>query len=297
MTALDATSLQMPASLPDRIVHPVVALDGVWRVFDTDPPVEALRDVNLVVRPGEHLAIVGPSGSGKSTLLNVLGLLDRPSEGRYLLDGIDTALLSDNGRAAERGRRIGFVFQSFHLLAYRTVEENVMLSELYLGTSRKDRRRRAVEALERVGLGHRLGFEPGRLSGGERQRAAIARALLGEPSLLLCDEPTGNLDSRNTESVLDLFDDLRQQGLTVLVITHDADVAQRAQRRVRMVDGELTEVTALANSPEFALRRAGSATPQSKRHGPETDGPDTDGPEADDPEVDDPGGVDVTGVL
>jgi putative ABC transport system ATP-binding protein len=220
-----------------------VVLDGVWRVFDTDPPVEALRDVHLVIQPGDYMAIIGPSGSGKSTLLNVLGLLDRPTDGRYLLDGIDTAVLSDSGRAAERGRRIGFVFQSFHLLSYRTIEENVMLSELYLGTSRKDRHRRAVEALERVGLGHRLGFEPIRLSGGERQRVAIARALLGEPSLLLCDEPTGNLDSRNTESVLDLFDELHGQGLTVAVITHDDSVAQRAQRRVRMIDGELSNVS------------------------------------------------------
>jgi putative ABC transport system ATP-binding protein len=223
--------------------YPVVVLDGVWRVFDTDPPVEALRDVHLVIQPGDYMAIIGPSGSGKSTLLNVLGLLDRPTDGRYLLDGIDTAVLSDSGRAAERGRRIGFVFQSFHLLSYRTIEENVMLSELYLGTSRTDRHRRAVEALERVGLGHRLGFEPIRLSGGERQRVAIARALLGEPSLLLCDEPTGNLDSRNTESVLDLFDELHGQGLTVAVITHDDSVAQRAQRRVRMIDGELSNVS------------------------------------------------------
>ena len=223
--------------------YPVVVLDGVWRVFDTDPPVEALRDVHLVIQPGDYMAIIGTSGSGKSTLLNVLGLLDRPTDGRYLLDGIDTAVLSDSGRAAERGRRIGFVFQSFHLLSYRTIEENVMLSELYLGTSRKDRHRRAVEALERVGLGHRLGFEPIRLSGGERQRVAIARALLGEPSLLLCDEPTGNLDSRNTESVLDLFDELHGQGLTVAVITHDDSVAQRAQRRVRMIDGELSNVS------------------------------------------------------
>ncbi len=222
--------------------YPVVVLDDVWRVFDSDPPVEALRSINLIVEPGDHLAIVGPSGSGKSTLLNVLGLLDRPTQGRYLIDGIDTAGLSDAGRAAERGRRIGFVFQSFHLLSYRTIEENVMLSELYLGTPRKERRSRAVEALERVGLGHRLGFEPIRLSGGERQRAAIARALLGEPSLLLCDEPTGNLDSKNTESVLDLFDDLNAQGMTVLVITHDNDVAARAGRRVRMVDGCLSEV-------------------------------------------------------
>jgi putative ABC transport system ATP-binding protein len=227
----------------DDGVTPVVLLDDVGLVFPTDPPVEALRSVHLRVDPGEYVAIIGPSGSGKSTLLNVLGLLDRPTSGTYLLDGIDTASLGDRARAAERGRRIGFVFQSFHLLSYRTVEENVMLSELYLATPRKDRRRRAIETLERVGLGHRLGFAPIRLSGGERQRVAIARALLGGPSLLLCDEPTGNLDSANTDSVLDLFDELREQGLTILVITHDGEVAERAQRRVRMVDGRLTEVT------------------------------------------------------
>lgn len=242
MSSLDVT-VPEPAAEPERTRsrYPVVLLEDVSRVFDTEPPVAALRDVNLRVEPGEHLAIVGPSGSGKSTLLNVLGLLDRATAGRYLLDGIDVAELTDGERAAERGRRIGFVFQSFHLLSYRTVEENVMLSELYLGTPRKDRRRRAVEALDRVGLSHRRGFEPIRLSGGERQRVAIARALLGEPSLLLCDEPTGNLDSVNTQSVLALFDDLREQGLTILVITHDQDVAARAARRVRMVDGQLTE--------------------------------------------------------
>jgi putative ABC transport system ATP-binding protein len=241
-------SAPAPAAAPAAIAearprgtHPVVLLEDVSRVFDTDPPVAALRDVNLRVDSGEYLAIVGPSGSGKSTLLNVLGLLDRCTGGRYLLDGLDVAELTDGERAAERGRRIGFVFQSFHLLSYRTVEENVMLSELYLGTPRKERRRRAAEALDRVGLSHRRGFEPIRLSGGERQRVAIARALLGEPSLLLCDEPTGNLDSVNTQSVLSLFDDLREQGLTILVITHDHDVAARASRRVRMVDGQLSE--------------------------------------------------------
>jgi predicted ABC-type transport system involved in lysophospholipase L1 biosynthesis ATPase subunit len=156
MTALE----DHPDATAAGPVPPVVLLDDLSRVFPTDPPVEALRSVHLRVDPGEYVAIIGPSGSGKSTLLNVLGLLDRPTSGTYLLDGIDTAGLGDRARAAERGRRIGFVFQSFHLLSYRSVEENVMLSELYLGTSRKDRRRRAVEALERVGLGHRLGFAP-----------------------------------------------------------------------------------------------------------------------------------------
>ena len=221
---------------------PVVELDRLARVFPTEPPVHALRQVDLTVHNGDYVAVVGASGSGKSTLLNVLGLLDRPTDGRYLLDGIDTAMLSDSERAGERGRRIGFVFQSFHLLSHRSVEENVMLGEIYRGESRSGRFERAVAALRQVGLGHRIGFLPTRLSGGERQRVAIARAIVGTPSLLLCDEPTGNLDSENTASVLDLFDELGRRGLTILVITHDSTVADRARRVVRMLDGNLSEV-------------------------------------------------------
>jgi putative ABC transport system ATP-binding protein len=229
-------------------VTAVVELRSVCRTFEGASPVYALVDVNLAIAESEYIAIVGPSGSGKSTLLNVLGLLDRPTSGAYLLDGVDTDGISEARRSALRGRRIGFVFQSFHLLSHRTVEENVMLAELYNGMARKGRRERAVAALERVGLGHRLGFVPTRLSGGERQRVAIARALVGSPSLLLCDEPTGNLDSQNTASVLDLFDDLRAQGLTIIVITHDQSVSRRAQRRVGITDGRLIEIDALAAS-------------------------------------------------
>ena len=233
-----------PAGVPrPPAAADVVTLDDVWRVFPSEPPVEALRAVDLRVAAGDYVAVVGPSGSGKSTLLNVVGLLDRPTRGEYLLDGIDTATLTDRQRAALRGRRIGFVFQSFHLLSHRTVEENVMLAEVYRGgKQRRGRHGRAVAALERVGLAHRLGFLPTRLSGGERQRVAIARAIVGEPSLLLCDEPTGNLDSATTASVLELFDELRAQGLTVMIITHDADVAAHAERRVEMVDGRLREL-------------------------------------------------------
>jgi putative ABC transport system ATP-binding protein len=242
MTTIDDPDTSLPATDGPTGVPDVVALHGLQRVFPTEPPVHALRGVDLRVRPGDHLAIVGASGSGKSTLLNVLGLLDRPTAGRYLLDGIDTAELGDRQRAALRGRRIGFVFQSFHLLLHRPVEENVMLAELYRGESRSGRFERAVAALERVGLGHRIGFLPTRLSGGERQRVAIARAIVGRPSLLLCDEPTGNLDSENTASVLELFDQLRDDGLTILVITHDPEVAAHARRVVRMVDGRLHEL-------------------------------------------------------
>ncbi|GAA3126128.1 ABC transporter ATP-binding protein [Planomonospora alba] len=219
----------------------MILLRDVGRVFPADPPVHALRGVCLRVERGDYLAVVGPSGSGKSTLLNTLGLLDRPSSGSYLLDGIETTALGDGARTRLRGRRIGFVFQSFHLLPHRTVAENVMLAEVYGGPPRRGRRERAMAMLEKVGMAHRAGFPPGRLSGGERQRVAIARALLGEPSLLLCDEPTGNLDSGNTEMVLDLFDALHGQGLTLLVITHEDAVSARAGRRVRISDGLLTE--------------------------------------------------------
>ncbi|MGW2161799.1 ABC transporter ATP-binding protein [Nonomuraea sp. NPDC001699] len=223
------------------MAEPVILLHELTKEFPADPPVRALAAVDLRVERSDYVAVVGPSGSGKSTLLNTLGLLDRPTRGSYRLDGIETTTLKDGARTAVRGSRIGFVFQSFHLLPHRSVLENVMLAEVYGRTPRAGRRERATRALERVGLSHRVGFLPGRLSGGERQRAAIARALLGEPSLLLCDEPTGNLDSRNTGAVLDLFDDLRAQGMTIVVITHETEVSDRAGRRVRITDGVLTE--------------------------------------------------------
>jgi macrolide transport system ATP-binding/permease protein len=221
---------------------PVVELRGIGRTYGSDPPVEALRGVDLTIQRGDWLAIVGPSGSGKSTLLNVLGCLDRPTRGTYLIDGLDVSRLSEGQRTAVRARRIGFVFQSFHLLGHRTALENVLLAELYAGEPRAGRRERALSALARVGMAHRREFLPTKLSGGEQQRVAIARALLGSPSLLLCDEPTGNLDSANTESLLLLFDALAREGLTLVVVTHDEGVAATAGRVVRMVDGRLDEV-------------------------------------------------------
>ncbi|MEV4599894.1 ABC transporter ATP-binding protein [Amycolatopsis sp. NPDC049253] len=220
---------------------PVIRLDGLGRVFPADPPVHALAEVHLTVETGDYLSIVGASGSGKSTLLNTLGLLDRPTSGSYLLDGVETTDLADGARAELRGSRIGFVFQAFHLLPHRSAADNVAMAELYRHTGRKHRPERAREALARVGLAHRAGFRPDRLSGGERQRVAIARALLGRPALLLCDEPTGNLDRANTESVLDLFDELSAQGVTLVVITHDEQVSHRARRRVRIEDGRVAE--------------------------------------------------------
>lgn len=202
---------------------------------------DALIDVDLTVDRGQWVAIVGRSGSGKSTLLNVLGCLDRQTSGTFLFDGVDVNELTDRQRAGLRSRGIGFVFQSFHLMAHRSVIENVMLAEVYRKENSTGRRQRAEATLDLVGLGHRVDFMPTKLSGGERQRAAIARAIMGAPSVLLCDEPTGNLDSLTTKSILDLFADLNDQGLTVIMITHEADVAARAQRQVRIVDGRLTE--------------------------------------------------------
>jgi ABC-type lipoprotein export system ATPase subunit len=221
---------------------PVVELRDLTRTYGSDPPVQALRRVDLTIRAGEWMAIVGPSGSGKSTLLNILGCLDRPTTGSYLIEGIDAAGLTDDERAAVRAQMLGFVFQTFHLLSHRTALENVMLAEVYSGGERTGREERALAALERVGMVKRRDFLPTKLSGGEQQRVAIARALLGTPRLLLCDEPTGNLDTVNTDSLLALFDGLAEQGLTLVVITHDEDVATHARRVVRIVDGQLTEV-------------------------------------------------------
>ena len=224
------------------MTDPVVDIARLDRSFGSDPPVHALRQVDLRVERGEWLAITGPSGSGKSTLLNIIGLLDTPSGGDYRLEGLDTGVLTDGQRAGLRARRIGFVFQSFHLLTHRSVRENVMLAETYSGRGRRGRAARTEAILDQVGLAPRASFLPSRLSGGERQRVAIARAMLGDPALLLCDEPTGNLDSTSTEAILSLFEDLHARGMTLIVITHEAEVAARAQHRVRIVDGRLGEV-------------------------------------------------------
>jgi putative ABC transport system ATP-binding protein len=188
--------------------------------------------------------VVGPSGSGKSTLLNVMGLLDRPTGGTYRLAGVDVSRLRERDRTALRGRSIGFVFQAFHLLPHRGPVENVMIAMLYADGHRRTRRQRATDVLTTVGLGHRLGTPAALLSGGERQRVAIARALVNRPSLLLCDEPTGNLDTGTSQTVLALLADLHGQGMTILVITHDPAVAGRARRTVTIRDGTLTEGTA-----------------------------------------------------
>ncbi|WRS30839.1 ABC transporter ATP-binding protein [Actinomycetaceae bacterium MB13-C1-2] len=228
--------------VPQTFDGPLVKLVDVTRIFPGPPAVQALRNVNLEVEKGEYLAIIGPSGSGKSTMLNTLGLLDRPSSGLYEFDGVDVSGLSDDERADLRGGAIGFVFQSFHLLPTRTVLDNVILSTTYAGFPREEREKRARDALDRVGMGHRLDFYPGTLSGGERQRVALARAVATSPRLLLADEPTGNLDRANSEGVMQLFEELSEDGLTIIMITHDSAVAQSAHRRVQISDGQLSRV-------------------------------------------------------
>lgn len=230
---------------------PVLELQGIERRYVTGEfEVAALSDVQLRVEQGEYVSIVGPSGSGKSTLLNILGLLDRPTAGSYRFEGVEVASLDENSRTALRGRRIGFVFQSFHLLSHRSVVENVAMSMLYTGIGPREREERARAALDSVGLGHRADFTPTRLSGGERQRVAIARAIVAAPAVLLADEPTGNLDSHTSAAILELFDALRASGLTIVMITHDASVAARADRSVRIRDGRLTAVATDGHAAE-----------------------------------------------
>lgn len=221
----------------NHLTDNVIELHDIRRQFGVDPAIHALAGIDLVLRRGDWLSITGPSGAGKSTLLNIIGCLDRPTSGVYFVDGVDTTTLTDAQRTGLRAHRIGFVFQSFHLLPYRNVLENVMLAEVYRRGPYRGRRERAMAALQRVGLGHRVDFLPSRLSGGERQRVAIARALAGEPSLLLCDEPTGNLDSKSSANILDLLEQLNHEGLTLIVVTHDEAVANRAFRRISIVDG------------------------------------------------------------
>jgi putative ABC transport system ATP-binding protein len=205
--------------------------------------VAAVRDVSLEIDKGEYVGIVGPSGSGKSTMLYLAGLLDRPTTGRIVFEGKDTSIMGDPELSHLRGRAIGFVFQSFHLVPHLTVLENVALPLFYQGVEAGERRRRAMERIESVNLDPRSHHLPGELSGGERQRAAIARALIAEPDVILADEPTGNLDSKNGLEILAMFDSLHKQGKTLVVITHDRGIAERIPRTVRIADGAIEEDT------------------------------------------------------
>ena len=218
--------------------QPVAELKGISKIYGSgDLEVKALDQLNLTVQEGDYLAVMGASGSGKSTAMNILGCLDRPTSGTYRLNGMAVEQLDDDALADVRNCSLGFVFQQFHLLGHASAMENVMLPMIYAGVPREERIERAQSALRRVGLAQRLENKPNQLSGGQQQRVAIARAIINRPSLLLADEPTGALDSSTTAEVLELFDELHQQGITLVMVTHEDDVAARAQRIARFQDG------------------------------------------------------------
>ncbi|BCJ46718.1 macrolide ABC transporter ATP-binding protein [Actinoplanes ianthinogenes] len=226
----------------------VLEVRDLKKIYGTgEATVHALRGVSMTVHRGDYVAIMGSSGSGKSTLMNILGALDVPTHGRYLLDGVDVGSLSDGQLALARNRLIGFIFQAFNLIPRTTAVANVELPLAYAGVRPKERRRRAMAALDIVGLADRAGHEPNQLSGGQQQRVAVARALVTEPALLLADEPTGNLDSKSTDDVLQVFDDLSAAGRTIVIITHEDEVGARAKRLIRLVDGSI--VTDVRQSP------------------------------------------------
>jgi len=228
------------SALPEAIPAQLIEMRELTRVYQLGPQeIYALRGVDLVIGNGEYVAIMGPSGSGKSTLMNIIGCLDRPTAGRYLLDGIPVESMDDDDLAAIRNKKIGFVFQTFNLLARTTALQNVELPLVYAKIARAERREMAEEALAAVGLKDRMHHQPNELSGGQRQRVAIARALVNKPSLLLADEPTGNLDSQTGREILDLFRDLHARGNSIIMVTHEDDVAREAKRIIHIRDGKV----------------------------------------------------------
>ena len=222
-----------------------VSVRGLERRFPGPPEIVALHSCEFDIGHGDFVAITGPSGSGKTTLLSLLGLLDTPTAGSYLLDGVDTASLTDRQRTALRAHRIGFVFQAFHLVGYRSVTDNVELGLIYQRVNRRHRRRAALDVIDQVGLSHRRDALCTTLSGGEQQRVAIARSLIRQPTLMLCDEPTGNLDSATSVQILDLIEHVHLDGVTIVIITHDPHIATRATRRLTISDGFVTEPSPL----------------------------------------------------
>ncbi|MGB7918490.1 MAG: ABC transporter ATP-binding protein [Desulfobacterales bacterium] len=219
----------------------LVELEGITKIYrQADREIEVLKGISLAIDSGEFIALQGPSGSGKSTLMHILGLLDRPSKGRYLLRRQDVSALSDNALSALRNRTVGFIFQTFYLIPYVSAVENVMLPGLYSRTAARELRQRAEQILDQVGLGDRMHFRPNQLSGGQQQRVAMARALVNNPRLLLADEPTGQLDSQTSGEIMRLIARIHEQGLTVVLVTHDDGVAGYARRRIRLSDGRIT---------------------------------------------------------
>jgi putative ABC transport system ATP-binding protein len=234
-------------------VQPVIRVEDVHKYYDLgETKVHALRGVNLEIAPGEFVAIMGASGSGKSTFMNLLGCLDTPSSGHYYLEGVDVAQLGKKELASIRNRKLGFVFQGFNLLARTTALENVELPTLYAHLPKEERLERATRALEMVGLGERMEHFPSQLSGGQQQRVAIARALVNQPSILLADEPTGNLDSRTSVEIMQIFQDLNDQGLTVVLVTHEAEIAHYAKRSIVFRDGKIRRDELVMNRPRAA---------------------------------------------
>jgi putative ABC transport system ATP-binding protein len=224
----------------DQAMQPLIHLQNVSKVFYTDEvETHALASVHLAIQRGEYVSIAGPSGCGKTTLLSLLGLLDSPTDGTYMLDGKDVSDLSASERARVRNREIGFVFQAFNLIGDLTVYENVELPLTYRGMSGSERKERVQEALERVGMSHRMKHYPSQLSGGQQQRVAVARAIVGKPLILLADEPTGNLDSKNGEAVMDLLKELHADGATICMVTHDPRYARYADRTIHLFDGQI----------------------------------------------------------
>ena len=219
---------------------PIIEIENLTKVYDLgEQKVEALKGVSLKIFPGETVALMGPSGSGKSTLMNILGCLDQPTEGTYLLDGKDVARMEDDELSRVRGRKIGFIFQAFNLISELTIVDNVEVPLFYQGVPKKERREQAIETLNMVGLGDRLTHRPNELSGGQQQRVAVARALVTNPSFIMADEPTGNLDTKTGVEILELISDLHSQGITILVVTHDQRVADRCERIIWLTDGEV----------------------------------------------------------
>lgn len=230
---------------------PIINIEHIARVYDMGgEKVHALRDVSLNIYPNEYIAIMGPSGSGKSTMMNILGCLDTPSSGVYNFKGLDVKEMDDNDLAEIRNREIGFVFQTFNLLPRASALKNVELPLVYSGVSRSERRDRAIKTLEEVGLGDRMQHKPNELSGGQRQRVAIARALVTKPSIILADEPTGNLDSKTGVEIMRLFQELWKRGNTIIIVTHEEDIARHAHRIVRIRDGKVESDT---TNPQPAL--------------------------------------------